>query len=121
MSKTILIIDDFETTLYTVGMTLEHKNYNVIRTLNAEAALKELNGQEINLIISDYNMPGLNGVEFTTKVRENEKYCKVPVLILSTETSPEKKKDALEKGVTGWIKKPYQLEEFHKMINRVIR
>lgn len=121
MKKTILIIDDFETTLFTVGMTLETKGFNVIKACNAEEALKVLDGRELNLIISDYNMPGMNGVEFTSEVRNTYNYSSVPILILSTETSPEKRKEALNKGVTGWIKKPYQLEDFHKMISRVIK
>lgn len=121
MKKTILIIDDFETTRFTVGMTLTGHGFEVIKASNAEEALTLLDGQTINLIISDYNMPGKNGAEFTQIVRQHELYKRVPILILSTDSSPEKKQDALNKGATGWVKKPFVLEDFIKMINRVIK
>ncbi len=120
MPKNILIVDDFETTVFTVGFTLEGKGYKVFKSSNGKEALSYLDGREINLIISDYNMPEMNGVELTEAVRKMDDYHRVPILILSTDTSPEKKKDALSKGATGWIQKPYQLDDFMKIINRVI-
>ncbi len=66
-------------------------------------------------------MPKKNGVEFTQMVRANDMYKGTPILILSTENSPEKKKDAERKGITGWVKKPYALDDFLKIIKRVIK
>lgn len=121
MRKTVLIIDDFETTLFTLSMTLNACGYDVLKAGSAEEAQQLLDGKPINLIISDYNMPGKNGGEFTQDVRQSKDYRSVPVLMLSTETSPEKRQEALQKGVTAWMKKPYQLDDFKKIVNRLIK
>lgn len=121
MQKTILIVDDFETTLYTVGATLKAKKFNVLKASNGQEAIKQLNGQNINLIISDYNMPEMSGLDLIEYVRSTSDYGTVPILILTTENSEEKKREALTKGATGWIKKPYQFDDFIKKVNRVIR
>ncbi len=120
MKKTILIVDDFETTLFAVGMSLETQGYSVLKAGNAEEATKFLDGRPIHLVISDYNMPGMNGAELTAFIRGTVDYKTVPVLVLSTDTSPEKKKEAIKKGVTGWIKKPYKLDEFLKIVSRTV-
>lgn len=121
MKKTILIVDDFDTTLFTVGMTLQSHGYDALKASNAEEALKLLDGRDIHLVITDFNMPGKNGMHLTEEIRINEFYKSVPILILSTEKSPEVKREALKKGATGWVKKPYQLDEFVKIIQKVIK
>lgn len=121
MKKTILIIDDFDTTLFTVGMTLQTHGYNALKASNADEALKLMDGRELHLIITDYNMPDKNGMQLTEEIRANEFYKSVPILILSTEKSPDVKKEALRKGATGWVKKPYQLDDFMKIIQKVIK
>lgn len=120
MPKTILVIDDFKTTLVTVGITQEAKGYKVLKAGNGKEALKLFDVREIDLVISDYNMPGMNGSELTDVVRADSNYGRVPILILSTDTSAEKKKDALQRSATSWGKKPYQLEEFKKIIGRLV-
>lgn len=121
MKKKVLIIDDFETTLYTLSITLNNCGFDVLKAGSAEEALTLMDGSPLNLIISDYNMPGKNGGELTQEVRQSEEYKAVPVLMLSTETSPEKKREALQQGVTAWMKKPYQLDEFKKIVNRLVK
>jgi len=121
MKKTILIIDDFETTLFTVEMSLSASGYNVLKAGSAAEALKLLDGRAIHLIVSDLNMPEIDGVELTKEIRKSDTYGHVPILMLSTEIDPEKKKEALEAGVMGWIKKPYDLEEFQRLIKKVIK
>lgn len=120
-TKTILIVDDFATTLQSVGLTLELQGYQVLKAENGEAALRLLKTNAVNLVISDYNMPGMNGLELTKAIRSQELHRSLPVLILSTDNSPEKKQEALQQGITGWIKKPYKLDEFQKLISRVIK
>ena len=121
MKKTILIVDDFATTLQSISLTLQLQGYNVLKAENGEGALKLLNHNEVHLVISDYNMPGMNGLELTEAIRKKEDLKGLPILILSTDNSPEKKNEAIKKGITGWIKKPYKLDEFQKLISRVIK
>lgn len=121
MKKTILIIDDFETTLFTVGMTLTSLGFNVLKAGNANDALLFLDGRMINFVISDFNMPGMNGIELTKQIRKMSAYKNIPILMLSTEINPDKKKEALNAGVMGWVKKPFDLIEFKKLIQKVIQ
>ncbi len=120
MAKTILIVDDFENTLFVTGFTLNSKGFNILKALSGEIALKYLDGREIHLIITDYNMPNMNGIELVKKIKEHANYQHVPIFILSTEVNAQLKDRAFNLGVTAWIKKPFKIEEFIKIVERAI-
>lgn len=107
MEKTILIVDDSESIREVVSFTLENEGYKIKSGVDGEDALKHLNGDKIDLIITDLHMPVMNGIEFIKAVRNKPNYKMIPILFLTTESQVEKKMEAKEAGATGWIIKPF--------------
>ncbi|MEN7550745.1 response regulator [Rapidithrix thailandica] len=120
MDKTILVVDDFENTRFIIKMTLEKKGYRVIEAEHGKEALTYLDGRKLNLIITDLNMPEMDGIEFTEAIRGNARYGRLPVLMLTTEISEKKKANARSAGITGWIKKPFDISSFLKAVEKVL-
>lgn len=119
--QTVLLVDDFETNVIVISSALKSANFNVIKATKPEEALKEaMKADKLDLIVADYNMPGINGAEFITKIRNETKFKKTPALILSSDNSEEKKQAAKQAGASGWIKKPFQLGKFLKIIEQFI-
>ncbi|MBL3658601.1 response regulator [Fulvivirga sediminis] len=122
MSKTVLIVDDSESIRDLVEMTLENAGYTVIKSFDGEDATYKLNtSRPVDLIITDLNMPNLDGIDFIKNVRANEKYSTVPILLLTTESQAIKKEKAKEVGATGWIVKPFVREKLIAIVKKVIR
>jgi two-component system chemotaxis response regulator CheY len=107
MAKTILIVDDSESIREVVNFTLEKEGFNVLVGVDGQDAQKHLNGDKIDLIITDLHMPNMDGIEFIKVVRSNDNYKMIPILFLTTESQNEKKMEAKEAGATGWIIKPF--------------
>jgi len=121
MTKTVLLIDDFDNTLFVTGLTLENAGYKTIKATSANDAIKILKSDvAVHLVISDYHMPGMNGVEFITELRKMPGRQNIPAFILSTETKDEVKKSALYAGATAWIQKPFKSEKLVEHVKRTI-
>ena len=119
--KTILAIDDFENTLNVIEYTLKSNGYNVVGALSAKEALQKLEeGLEPDLIITDLNMPEIDGFKFIEEVRNMQRYSKIPIFILTTDFGFEKKMKAKKLNINVWIQKPYKIEEFLKIIKQTI-
>lgn len=108
MSKVVLIVDDSISVRQVVSMVLQTNGYEVLQAENGAEALKKLNGQKIHLIISDVNMPVMDGLTFVEKTREIPDYKFTPVLMLTTETDNNLKDRAKLAGVKAWLVKPFQ-------------
>lgn len=121
MPKTILIVDDFESTRNILGRTLESAGYNVIKGDDGESALNLLNGITVDLIITDLNMPNMDGISLIKNVRALSSYQFTPVILLTTNTKSEKKDLAKEAGATACIEKPFQVEALLANVKRIIR
>lgn len=121
MEKTILVIDDFRNTRQVISSTLVRAGYRVLEAENGREALKLFNGEHIDLIISDLNMPEMDGLAFAAEVRKMSFYRFTPILMLTTETNREKKQKAKEIGITGWIQKPFQVERFMKFVEKALK
>ena len=121
MGKVILVVDDFNSTRQVIRSILEKKGYTVILAENGEGAMKELNVRNIDLILTDLNMPGINGIDLVKAVRNSPDYYRVPVLMLTTEMKNEKIQMAHDAGVTGIIKKPFNTDEFTKKVDRILQ
>jgi len=121
MKKTVLIIDDFENTLFVTGFTIQKAGYDVAKALSGKEALDYLKaGKPANLIITDYNMPGMNGIQFIQELKTANLHLFTPIFVLSTETDETIKKKALKMGVTAWIPKPFKTEKLIEYIKRAI-
>jgi two-component system, chemotaxis family, chemotaxis protein CheY len=121
MRKKILFVDDSESIREIVNFTLENEGYEVLLSDNGVNALKYLDGQNINLIITDLHMPEMNGIELIRKIRQMPDYQRTPILFLTTESQTEKKMEAKDAGATGWIVKPFAPAKLLAAITKVIK
>ena len=121
MHKKVLIVDDSESIREVVNYTLTNANYEVMVGTDGVDAMKYLDGNPINLIITDLNMPNKNGIELIKEVRANNNYKFTPILVLTTESHNDKKMEAKAAGATGWIVKPFVTEKLLVIVQKVIR
>jgi len=122
MNKTILIIDDSESIREVVASGLESAGYQVIKGIHGEDGLKCLREHgAVDLVITDLNMPVMDGIGFLKEVRQLPEHRYLPVLILTTESQESKKQEARQAGATGWIIKPFSNEKLVTVVKKVIR
>lgn len=119
--KRIMTIDDSPSMRQMIAMTLESAGYEVVEACDGNDALAKLNGKEFHLFVTDINMPGIDGIELTRQLRAMEDYRFVPIVMLTTESQPEKKSQGKAAGATGWIVKPFQPNDLLNVVKRVIR
>lgn len=98
------------------------KGYNTIGAANGNEAYSLLadKKQEVNLVLADYYMPDCTGFELLKRIKANSETASIPVIFLTTESSPEKIREAREAGLTAWIKKPYRAETFFAQIENAV-
>lgn len=120
---TVVFIDDSETALTSTKIATANMPIDVKQYLSAVDALNAIKSKEVvpDLIITDLNMPVMNGLEFLKEFRELADGKKTPVLMLTTETKPELKQQGKALGLTGWIVKPFNPTQLQAAINRVLR
>jgi two-component system chemotaxis response regulator CheY len=119
MSKTVLTVDDSRTMREMLLMALKAAGYNVLQADDGLNGLEVLKMQRADVIITDINMPRLDGFGFIENVRQDTKHRAVPILVLTTESDQEKKSRARSAGATGWIVKPFHPEKLVDAIRRV--
>ncbi|MGB0468287.1 MAG: response regulator [Pontibacterium sp.] len=108
MSKTILIVDDSASIRQVVSMSLKSAGYEVIEARDGKDALSKLNGQKIHLIVSDVNMPNLDGIGLVKQVKAHPQYKFTPIMMLTTESQESKKQEGRAAGAKAWLVKPFQ-------------
>ena len=111
MGKTILIVDDSATIRQVVGMTLKGAGKD---------ALNKLDGKKINLIISDVNMPNMDGITFVKEAKKLANYKFTPVIMLTTESQDSKKQEGQAAGAKAWVVKPFQPEQMLAAVAKLI-
>jgi two-component system chemotaxis response regulator CheY len=121
MSKQILIVDDSESIREILAYSLEKAGYRVMVACDGMDALQYFDGRSIDLLLTDYHMPNLNGLELILKVRQTENYKFMPILVLSTENQLEMMREARNSGATGWLMKPFSTEKLIQTLRKVIR
>jgi two-component system, chemotaxis family, chemotaxis protein CheY len=119
MSKTILTVDDSRVMREMLAKVLREAGFNIMQAEDGVAGLEVLAEANPDVIITDINMPRMDGYGFINGVRSDARYRAVPILVLSTESAPEKKQRAREAGATGWIVKPFKSEALIDAIRRV--
>ncbi len=122
MSKTILVVDDSSTTRSLIASQLsESGDYEIQEAATGFEALKMLPAGKVDLIITDINMPDINGLELISFVRENPIYRDIPTVIISTEDSAEDRKRGMELGAEEYIVKPFTAGELREAVERVLK
>lgn len=107
MSKTVLSVDDSKSIRDMIDFTLVPAGYRVIGAENGVEGLRQFKSAPVHLVITDLNMPVMNGIEFIKELRKLPSGAGVPVIMLTTETKPEMKEAGKAAGATGWINKPF--------------
>lgn len=121
MAKCVLVVDDSETVRQVLQLTLSNAGFDVIEAEDGDDALKKLSGAAaVDMLITDLNMPNMDGLELIRKIREDSKHRFTPIVMLTTEASEEKKRAGREAGASGWIVKPFKPEQLLKVVKMVL-
>lgn len=123
MSKTALVVDDSATMREMVSQALRDCSFEAITAGNGQEALDTLGartGSTVDLIISDVNMPVMDGLTFIAEVRKQESHAFVPILLLTTESEAAMKERGKQAGATGWLVKPFNPDMLRKVIAKVV-
>jgi two-component system chemotaxis response regulator CheY len=107
MSKTVLTIDDSKSVRDMVAFALTPEGYNVVQAADGSQGLDQLRSVGPHLVITDLNMPVMDGISFIEAARRDPKGTGVPIIMLTTEPSPDMKARGKAAGATGWIDKPF--------------
>ncbi len=121
MGKTVLVVDDSSTMRQMVAYTLTNAGYEVVEAGNGKEAVGKLNGgAKPALVVTDLNMPEMDGITLITEIRKMAAFKFTPILMLTTESADDKKKAGQAAGATGWIVKPFNPEQMLKVIQKVL-
>lgn len=121
MAKTIMTADDSASMRQMITFTLKQAGYDVVEAEDGKDALSKANGTSIDMLITDLNMPNMNGLELIEAIREIDKYKFIPIIMLTTESDAEKKAKGKSAGATGWLVKPFQPPQLISVIKKVLR
>ena len=119
MSKTILAVDDSKTMRDMVTFTLKEAGYGSLEAEDGKAALNVLADHAVDVVITDLNMPNMNGFELIRALRSDPKHKFTPILMLTTEGDNAKKQEGKSAGATGWLVKPFNPEKLVEVIKKV--
>lgn len=120
MAKCILVVDDSETVRQVLQLTLANAGFDVVEAEDGFEALDKLSHHSVDMMITDLNMPNMDGLELIKKVREDGTHRFTPIVMLTTESSEEKKLAGREAGASGWIVKPFKPEQLLKVVKLVL-
>lgn len=119
MSKRALTVDDSKTMREMVSFTLKGAGYEVIEAEDGKHALSVLGDSPVDVVVTDLNMPNMNGIELIKELRAKPNYKYTPILMLTTEADDTKKNEGKSAGATGWIVKPFNPEKLIKVVEKV--
>ena len=108
MSKLIMVVDDSASLRQVVGIALKGAGYDVIEACDGKDALGKLNGQKVHLIVSDVNMPNMDGITMVREIKKLPRYRFTPIMMLTTESEQEKKMQGKAAGAKAWLVKPFR-------------
>ncbi len=120
MAKTIMIVDDSASLRQVVGIALKGAGYDVIEACDGKDALAKLDGKKIHLIISDVNMPNMDGISFVKAAKQLPAYKFTPVIMLTTEAGDSKKAEGQAAGAKAWVVKPFQPAQMLTAVSKLI-
>lgn len=121
MSKTILTVDDSASVRQMVSLTLKGAGYKVVEAVDGADGVAKTKSTPVDMIITDLNMPKLDGIGFIKKVRTDPKLKFIPIIMLTTESQAGKKQEGKAAGATGWIVKPFNPEQLLGVVKKVLR
>lgn len=120
MAKTVMVVDDSGSVRQVVSIALKSAGYDVIEACDGKDALTKLNGQKIHLMISDVNMPNMDGITFVKEVKKLANYKFTPIIMLTTESQEAKKLEGQAAGAKAWVVKPFQPAQMLAAVSKLI-
>lgn len=120
MGKTIMTVDDSTSVRQMVSFTLKNAGYDVIEASDGQDALSKLASSRVNMILTDLNMPNMDGLELIRQVRAGDTHKFVPIIMLTTESQGSKKQEGKSAGATGWIVKPFKPPQLLAVVKKVL-
>ncbi|MDP2824832.1 MAG: response regulator [Sulfuritalea sp.] len=120
MSKTILAVDDSASIRQMVAFTLKSSGYEVVEAVDGMDGLEKARSKSFNLILTDQNMPRMDGLTLIKNLRALAQYRTVPILMLTTESSDAMKAQGKAAGATGWLVKPFDPQKLIEVVKKVI-
>ena len=119
--KRILSVDDSASVRQMVSFTLRKADYEVIEAVDGKDGLAKVSSGKFDLIITDLNMPNVDGIQMITAVRKVPGYSFIPILMLTTESQTEKKDAGRKAGATGWIVKPFNADQLIAVVQKLVK
>lgn len=120
MGKRILSVDDSTSIRQLVQFTLEKEGYEVVSAVDGRDAIQKAKEKHADMVITDLNMPNVDGIELIRSLRSDPDYRFTPIVMLTTESALEKKDAGKNAGATGWIVKPFKPEQLIAVVKRLI-
>jgi two-component system chemotaxis response regulator CheY len=120
MGKTVLVVDDSASIRQVVGIALKSAGYDVLDAADGKDALGKLKGQKIHLVISDVNMPNMDGITFLKELKKLPAYKFTPVIMLTTESQESRKQEGQAAGARAWVVKPFQPAQMMAAVAKLI-
>jgi two-component system chemotaxis response regulator CheY len=120
MAKKIMTVDDSPTIRQMLAMSLKGAGYEVVEAENGKDALSKLETEQVSMLITDLNMPQMNGIELIRSVRQSPGLRFLPIIMLTTETQEAKRLEGKAAGASGWIVKPFKPEQLLKVVQMVM-
>lgn len=121
MAKTLLIVDDSASMRQMVSFTLKDAGYEVVAANNGKDALSKVEGNGVAMVITDLNMPEMDGIEFIRQMRSKPGYKFLPIVMLTTESQESKKQAGKQAGASGWLVKPFQPEQLIDVVRKFVK
>jgi two-component system chemotaxis response regulator CheY len=103
-----------------VAFTLKGAGYSIIEAVDGNDALTKAKGAAVNMVLTDLNMPNMNGIELIKALRAEPKYKFIPIVMLTTESQGDRKQEGKSAGATGWIVKPFKPEQLLAVVKKVL-
>lgn len=119
-AKTIMTVDDSSTIRQVLSLALKDAGYAVVEAVDGEDALSKLAQKPVNLLITDLNMPKMNGIELIRKVRTSGSNRFLPIIMLTTESQESQRQEGKSAGASGWITKPFKPEQLLRVVQMVM-
>ncbi|WP_455385745.1 response regulator [Acidihalobacter prosperus] len=120
MGKTVLIVDDSASLRQVVRMALSGAGYEVMEAGDGQEALAKLNGTRVHLVISDVNMPRMDGITFVKTLKQRPEYRFLPVIMLTTEAGQTRKDEGRAAGAKAWMVKPFQPAQMLAAVSKLV-
>ena len=120
MAKTIMIVDDSASLRQVVGISLRSAGYDVLEGADGADALKKLTGQKVHLIISDVNMPNMDGISLVKEIKKLPAYKFTPIVMLTTESADTKKSEGQAAGAKAWMLKPFNPPQLLAVVQKLV-